>query len=66
MSQRATVIVGFLVGGAALVALAEVAPQAAIGLTAVIGLGVVLSRASEVRQIANGFITATGHPALTK
>lgn len=66
MSQRATVIVGFLVGGAALVALAEVAPQAAIGLTAVIGLGVVLNRASEVRQIANAFVTATGHPALTK
>lgn len=62
MSPKAQKVVGFLVAGAALVALGEVAPQAAIGLTAVIGLGVLLAHANEVQQLSNAFMTATGHP----
>ena len=61
MSNRAKAIVGFGVAGLVLVALADVAPDAALGLTAVIGLGVLLSHASQLQQLTNGFIIATGH-----
>ena len=61
MSNRAKAVVGFAVGGVVLVALADVAPDAALGLTAVIALGVVLAHADQLQQLTNGFITATGH-----
>ena len=56
-------VIGFLVAGAALVALADVAPQAAIGLTAVLGLGVLLTHADQLTAISNLFNNATGHPS---
>lgn len=61
MSDRAKKLVGFAVGGAVLVALADVAPEAAIGLTAVIALGALLAHANELQQLTNAFATATGH-----
>ena len=64
VSSRAAKVIGFCVAGAALVILADYAPQAAIGTTVVIGLGVALSHASDIRQLTNTFITATGHTPL--
>lgn len=61
MSNRAKTVVGFVVAGAALVALADIAPQAALGLTAVLGLSVVLAHANELQQLSHAFATATGH-----
>ena len=61
LSSRAHLIVGFALGGVALVALADVAPEAAIGLASVLALGVALTHASEIQQLSNAFITATGH-----
>lgn len=62
MGKRGTRVVGFLVAGAALVALADVAPDAAIGLAAVIGLGVLLTHGNELNQLANAFkAAAPGH-----
>lgn len=66
LPTRTHAVIGFLVAGAALVALADVAPQAAIGLTAVIGLGVLLKRAPEVQQMASAFVSATGHAPTTQ
>lgn len=63
MSPQAVKVVGFLVAGAALLGLAEIAPKAALGLTAVLGLGVLIGHASELQQLSNAFITATGHTA---
>lgn len=65
LPTRTHAVIGFLVAGAALVALADVAPQAAIGLSAVIGLGVLLKRAPEVQQMASAFASATGHANAT-
>lgn len=61
LSNRAHLVIGYLVAGAALVALADIAPEAAIGLTAVIGLGVVVTHANELQALSNAFIAATGH-----
>lgn len=61
LSSRAHAVIGFVVAGAALVALADVAPQAAIGLTAVIGLGVLLTHGAELQQLSSAFASATGH-----
>ena len=61
LSSRAHLIIGFAVAGVALVALADVAPDAAIGLAAVVALGVALTHANEIQQLSNAFITATGH-----
>lgn len=61
VSNRAALVIGFVVSGAALVALAEVAPQAAIGLTAILALGVVLKHPQEITSLSNAFVTATGH-----
>lgn len=55
-------VLGFLVAGAALVVLADVAPQAAIGMTLVLALGIVLTHTSELTAMSNLFQTATGHP----
>lgn len=65
LSSRAHGVIGFAIAGAALVALADVAPQAAIGLTVVIGLGVLLAHADNLQQLSNAFIAATtgGHGA---
>ena len=64
VSSRAAKVLGFCVAGAALVVLADYAPQAAIGMTVVIGLGVALTHTSDIRTLSNTFIQATGHPAL--
>ena len=61
LSSRAHAVIGFALGGLALVALADVAPDAAIGLAAVLALGVALTHANELQQLSNAFITATGH-----
>lgn len=61
VSSRAALIIGFVVGGAALVALAEVMPEAAIGLTAILGLGVVLMHPQEINALSTAFVHATGH-----
>jgi len=61
VSNRAALVIGFVVGGAALVALADVAPQAAIGLTALLGLGVIVMHPDDIKNLSNAFVTATGH-----
>lgn len=61
MTPAALRVVGFLVGGAALVALADVAPQAAIGMTLVLGLGVLLTHADQLQSLTGAFSQATGH-----
>ena len=61
VSNRAALVIGFVVGGAALVALAEVAPQAAIGMTTLLGLGVVLMHPDEISNLSDVFVKATGH-----
>lgn len=62
LSSRAVKVVGFIIAGAALVALADVAPEAGIGLTAVLGLGVLLMHSSELVQLSNSFSAALGQP----
>lgn len=62
LSSRAVKVVGFVVAGAALVALADVAPEAGVGLTAILGLGVLLAHATELQQLVNGFSAAIGQP----
>lgn len=61
MSPHAVKIVGFLVAGGVLIALAEFAPDAAIGLALVVGLGVLLTHADELQAWANALAAATGH-----
>lgn len=62
LGDRGLRVVGFLVAGGALIALADVAPDAAIGLAAVVGLGVLLTHGAEITQISNAFqMAAPGH-----
>lgn len=63
VSNQAVKVIGFMVAGAALIALADVAPEAGVGLTAVLGLGVLLMHATQLQQLVNGFDTAIGQPA---
>lgn len=62
VTPGAAKVLGFLVAGAALVAIADVAPQAAIGMTLVLGLGIVLTHTDELKSMSDLFQTATGHP----
>lgn len=55
-------VIGFLAAGGSLVVLADFAPQAAVGLALVLGLGVLLLHANELANLSNLFQTATGHP----
>lgn len=61
MSDRAVKTVAFLVAGGALVAIAEVAPDFAVGMTVLVGIGVLLGHANELQALSNAAITATGH-----
>lgn len=54
-------VIGFLVAGGVLVGLADFAPQAAIGLTLVIGLGVLLTHADQLTILSSLYNGATGH-----
>lgn len=60
VSAHGVKVLGFLVAGGALVALADVAPDAAIGLAAVLGLGVLLGHAQEFNALATAFGQAAG------
>lgn len=58
MSARGNAIIGFIVAGGALVALAGVAPGPAIGIAAVIGLGVALTHPDEITNMINLFTSS--------
>lgn len=61
MSNKAVRVVGFLVAGGVLVAIADAAPNVAIGAALVIGLGVVLSHPAELQALSDALVKATGH-----
>lgn len=60
MSKRIQAFVGYGVAAAALIALAGPAPQAAISMAAVIGLGIALTHADEISQLLGTFTSAVG------
>ena len=59
-STRWKVVAGFIVAGAALVLLADVAPKFAMGTAGLIGLGVVLTHTSEINSLVSTWRGALG------
>ena len=54
-------VIGFTVGGLALVALADVQPDLAVGLAVLVGVGVLISHGDQLAVLSNAFAFATGH-----
>ncbi len=61
MSNRARMLIGFGVAGGVLLVAADQAPRFALGMTAVLVLGVAITHASDIKQLLDAFSTATGH-----
>ncbi len=61
MSNRAKTLIGFAVAGAALLVIADHAPRAAVAMTGVLVLGVVVTHATDIKQLLDTFTVATGH-----
>lgn len=60
VSNRWVTVAGFVVAGAALLLLADVQPQFAIGTAALIGLGVALSHTNEINSLVATWRKAVG------
>lgn len=58
MNNRLNAVIGFVVAGGALVALAGPEPQLAIGIAAILGLGIVLSHPQEIQTLLSTFQSA--------
>lgn len=63
VSSGAVKVIGYVVAGGVLVILADFAPQAAVGLALVLGLGILLTHADQLTQLSSALNTALGHPS---
>lgn len=61
MSNRARTLLGFGVAGGVLLVVADQAPRFALGMTAVLVLGVAVTHASDIKMLLDAFTHATGH-----
>ena len=61
MTNRARTLIGFAVAGGVLLVVADHAPRFAVGMTAVLVLGVAVTHANDIKQLLDTFTKATGH-----
>ncbi len=60
MSDRAKAVIGFVAAAGVLILLADTAPRVAVGLAAVLGLGVALSHSQDIAQVLDQWSKIVG------